>query len=450
MWRRIPTGQSLPWAELRDMTAAQYGEKFDSFRDQGYRVLDLESYQQNGQQRYAAIWVKNTNGRGWAARRDMTANGFGNWWKTYKDEGYRLVDFEAYPTAEGTRYAGVWRQNGDELSWAPKKAIDDAIVEFRDKFKVPGISVAIAQNGKLVYTRGFGYADIANQEVAHAGTVFRLASVSKPVTAALMMRLVEQNLLSLDQSNRSYVPELPQHHTHTVRQLFKHQAGIRHYRGSKRGEDCIVPNNPDWKDSSSTQYPTATEATKLFRDDPLMFSPGAKSCYTTHGYTVLGAAMERAANVPFATLVNRELTQKLDLPTLQLELLNQPHPERATLYRTKDDINDPNVPAAWDNISWKGPGGGMIASSVDLARFGVKLGNGLFLSKQKREELWKDTLSFSGAQNGAHSHLRVYFNEELVITVLSNQQIDLDKDDPEKDESGPGKLASTLASIIRK
>ncbi|MGI0492070.1 serine hydrolase [Alkalinema pantanalense CENA528] len=444
----VKNTDNTDWLENRDMSETTYADKFKTLSQQGYRVLDFESYQRNGQQQYAAIWVKN-NGRGWKTRRDLTANEFGNWWKTYNDEGYRLVDFEAYATPQGTRYAGVWRQNNDRANWAPKNAIDNAIEAYQDKFKVPGMSVAIAQNGKLVYTRGFGYADIAKQKVAHAGTVFRLASVSKPITAALMMRLVEQGRLDLDQASRTYVPTLPKHHTHTVRQLFKHQAGIRHYRGSQR-KDCIVPNNSDWKDSSSTQYATATAATALFRDDPLMFSPGTKSCYSTHGYTILGATMESAAKVSFATLIDRELAKGLNLPTLQLEVLSQPHPERATLYKTKDDINDANVPAAWDNISWKGPGGGMIASSVDLALFGARLSDGSLLSQQKREELWKTTLSFSGAQNGAQSHLRVYFNEGLVISVLSNQQINLDKDDPEKDELGPGNLASTLASIIRK
>jgi CubicO group peptidase (beta-lactamase class C family) len=446
----VKNTEGLDWVENRDMSEATYESKFKSLSNQGYRLLDLESYTRNGQQQYAAIWVKNTNGRGWKARRDMSATWFGNWWKTYNDEGYRLVDFEAYPTPQGTRYAGIWRQNNEKASWASKKAVDDAIEAYRDKFNVPGISVAIAQNGKLVYTRGFGFADIEDQKVAHAGTIFRLASVSKPITAALMMRLVERNLLSLDQSSQTYVPDLPKHHTHTVRQLFKHQAGIRHYRGSKRGEDCIVPNNSDWKDSSTTEYSTATEATKLFRNDPLMFSPGAKSCYSTHGYTILGAAMEGATKKSFAELVNLEITQGLDLPTLRLEFLSQPNSEWATLYRGKDDINDKNVSSERDPISWKGPGGGMVSSSVDLARFGVKLSDGSFLSKQKREELWKETLSFSGSQNGANSHLRVYFNEGLVIAVLSNQQINLDKDDSERDEVGPGKLASTLASIIRK
>ncbi|MBW4656480.1 MAG: serine hydrolase [Kaiparowitsia implicata GSE-PSE-MK54-09C] len=434
----VKDGQSLSWAEHRDMTAAQYGEKFDLFRDQGYRVLDLESYQQNGQQRYAAIWVKNTNGRGWAARRDMTASGFGNWWKTYKDEGYRLVDFESYPTAEGTRYAGVWRQNGDRLSWSGKKAADQAIAAYQNANKVPGISVAIARDGKILYSRGFGYADIANQEVAHAGTVYRLASVSKPITALLTMRLVDLGQLSLNDSTREHVPALPRFHSHTVDHLLRHRSGIRHYKTTDYQKDCnlTVSNTSNWQDFSATQYPTALAATVLFRQDSLLFEPDTQGCYSTHAYTVLGAALEGAGNASFSTLLNRELTQRLDLPTLQPEFLNQSNSERANIYRLS---NGSSVLSSRDNLSWKYPGGGLEASAMDMTRLGMKVFDGSVISAQSRNTLWPgSSLSRSGSQNGAKSFWRLYFNDKTVITVLSNQN-----------NGNPGELTETLGTIVK-
>lgn len=428
--------QILPWAEHRDMTQAQYKSKFDSFKNQGYRVLDFESYRQNGQQRYAAIWVKNTNGRGWVARRDMTANWFGNWWKTYKDQGYRLVDFEAYPTAQGTRYAGVWRQNGDRLSWSGKKAVDNAIKAYKNANNLPGISVVIARKGKILYSRGFGFADIDKQKVAHAGTVYRLASVSKPITSLLTMRLVDLNKISLDEATRSYVPSLPNHHTHEVGQLMRHRSGIRHYKGSYKNTNCEVPNNPAWKDSSNTQYPTAKQAATLFQNDPLMFSPGSKSCYSTHAYTVLGAALEGAAKMSFPALVNRELTQRLNLPTLRPEYRNQSNPERANIYKLS---NGKSVLSSRDNLSWKYPGGGLESSAMDLARLGMKVFNGSVISAQSLNTLWPgSTFSHNGAQNGAKSYWRLYFNDKTVIAVLSNQN-----------RGNPKELTNTLGSIVK-
>ncbi|MBD1847715.1 serine hydrolase [Cyanobacteria bacterium FACHB-63] len=447
----IKNTDNVNWVALRDMSGSAYAERFKSLSEQGYRQLDFESYVRDGEQQYAAIWVKN-NGGAWVSRHNMTATQYANLWKTYADEGYRLVDFEAYETPQGTRYAGIWRQNGEKLSWKPKKAVDDVISDYQKQFNIPGISVAIAQNGKLVYARGFGYTDIEQQKAAHSGTVYRTASVAKLITRALTLRLEDQNVLSIDKPTRTYVSILPQQHTHTVRQLLEHKSGIRHYRGSKR-ENCEVPNNPAWRDSSNTQYATSTQATELFRDDPLMFSPGAKTCYSTHAYTVVGAAIEGASKKSFASIFDREITQGLGLSTLRPEMISQANSERATLYRDKTSSAAENVPAARDNISWKTGGGGLETSSVDLARFGMKLLPGQsFLSKKSHDDLWggRKTIQHSGAQNGANSYLRIHSEKGTVIAVLSNQSLELAENDPNQDDAGIGKLTNAISNIVLK
>ncbi len=434
IWVKNTAG--LGWAEYRDMSKSSYASKFKEFKQKGYRVLDIESYKQGSTQKYAAIWVKNTNGRGWAARRDMDANWFGNWWKTYKDEGYRLVDFEAYPTAQGTRYAGVWRQNGNRLNWSGKTTVDNAIKQYKNENKLAGISVAIARNGKIIYSRGFGFADIENKKVYSADTVSRHASVSKLVTALLTMRLLDLNQISLDKSTRSYVSSLPNHHTHTVEQLMRHRSGIRHYRGSKR-KNCEVPNNSAWKDSSNTQYSTATQAATLFQSNPLMFSPGSKRCYTTHGYTVLGAALEGATNKSFSGLINREINQRLNIPTLKPEFRNQSNPERAKIYSLS---NGKSVPAKRDNLSWKYPGGGLESSAIDLTRLGMKVLDGSFVSEKSLNTYsTNNKLSHSGSQRGAKSYWWMNRSDKTVISVLTNQS-----------SGNPGELTKTIEGILQK
>ncbi len=335
----------------------------------------------------------------------------------------------------------------NRVNWEPKQKVDAAITAYQNKFNVPGMSVAIAQKGKIVYARGFGFADIAKQQKADSATVFRLASVSKPITMALTMRQVEKGL-SLEKPARFYVPQLPGHHTYTVGHLLKHQSGIRHYRGSKR-PNCEVPNNPNWKDSSNTQYPTATSATKLFSQDPLMFKPGSKPCYSTHAYTVLGAVLETSSKQSFTQLVNQELTQGLNLPSLRPENIKQANSKRVSIYKSKNDINDKNTPANRDNLSWKYAGGGLESNSVDLAKFGMKVIDGSFLSPQARQQLgWGNIFTYSGAQTGAESHLRLEFSKGIVIVVLSNQRISLDEDDPNQGQEGVGRLAKTISDVI--
>ena len=129
-------------------------------------------------QRYAAIWVKNTNGRGWYAYRDMTAQEYGNRWLQLRDGGYRVIDFEVYNTAQGTRYAGVWRQNGDRPNWRLKERVTALIEGYLKNNDIAGLGVAIAVDNQFRYLRGFGYADIAANRVFHSGTCLLYTSPS--------------------------------------------------------------------------------------------------------------------------------------------------------------------------------------------------------------------------------------------------------------------------------
>lgn len=437
----VKNNDGLGWRVRRGMTSSSFSEKFETYASQGYRLVDIESYQHNNQQRYAGIWVRNTNNRAWKARRGMGSKAFGNYWKTYRDQGYRLVDFEAYATANGPRYAGVWRQNNERHNWPARRTVDAAIKSHQEQFNIPGVSVTVMHKGKTVYSRGFGHADMGDQKVAHAGTVYRLASVSKPITAALTMRLDDLELFNIEDDTRIHVPSLPNFHSHTVEQLMRHRSGIRHYAGSQR-TNCEVPDDPSFSDSSATQYATATAATALFRNDGLMFSPGAKSCYSTHAYTVLGAAMEGATGLSYSDLVEQQLNDGLGLSTLRTENRSQSNSDRATLYQTKNSVNANNTPVTADNISWKYPGGGLESSSVDLARFGQAILDDTFLSAAARTKSFGNgNYGHSGAQRGAQSVIKLNESEDLVIAILTNQWVRVDG-------AGPSNLANEIESIV--
>ena len=77
------------------------------------------------------------------------------------------------------------------------KYIDSAIINFKQKWKIPGISVAIAKDGRLIYAKGFGYADTINKEPVTTNSLFRTASCAKTITAIGVMKLIENNKLSL-------------------------------------------------------------------------------------------------------------------------------------------------------------------------------------------------------------------------------------------------------------
>jgi CubicO group peptidase (beta-lactamase class C family) len=203
----------------------------------------------------------------------------------------------------------------------------------------------------------------------------RLASLSKPVTAVLTMKLVEEGRLALDDSIRKFMPELPTWYDRvTIRRLLAHQSGIREYSGL----DEVF---------STKHYKNLGEAAhSIFIESPLLFEPGTKTAYTTYGYTLLGAALERAIGQSFNKIVEARLRG------FALDDFSALVPARVRPYRKNSAIAWENAPAF--DASNKYPGGGMVSSADDYASFLIEVGSGRVLQNDTLKVMWtRQTLS---------------------------------------------------------
>src|SRR5262245_12602343 len=109
--------------------------------------------------------------------------------------------------------------------------VADLVEEARNEWQAPGMSVAVVVDGRLAWSRGFGVADVENDVEARPDTVYRIASISKPICATAVMQLVEKGKLSLDDPVTKHVPDFPDHGLGiTLRHLLTHTSGIRHYK----------------------------------------------------------------------------------------------------------------------------------------------------------------------------------------------------------------------------
>ena len=161
---------------------------------------------------------------------------------------------------------------------------------------IPGLSVAVAVDGAVVWSGGYGLADAENFVPATAATMYRTASMGKSITATTAMRLAEEGKLSLDVPIQKYCPAFPEKQWPlTARHLLSHTGGIRHYGGPHDVEE----------QTSTIHYPTLVAALAPFKNDPLKFEPGTDSLYSTYGYDVLGCVIEGAAGVPFMDAIRR-------------------------------------------------------------------------------------------------------------------------------------------------
>lgn len=241
-----------------------------------------------------------------------------------------------------------------------------AVLAEMSRLGIPGLSLAVAQGDAVFYQAAFGFADVENGVPARPETVYRLASVSKPMTAVVVLRLAEQGALELDAPVWRYCPDFPaQPFTVSARQLLGHQGGVRHYRADEP--------------TLARHFESQAEALALFRDDPLEYEPGTAMRYTTYGYNLLGCvAVGAAGGTPFLALLDRLVFVPAGMTAAGADDVRKITPHRAQGYLRDAEGRLRN--SALADMSYKVPGGGLSARAADVARFGAALLAGRLLS----------------------------------------------------------------------
>ena len=184
---------------------------------------------------------------------------------------------------------------------------DQTITDFMRKHAIPGGAVAVLRDGKLIYARGFGYADVENKMPVQPDALFRIASVSKPITAAAIMKLVEEGKLELDDRIAPFIAHLTPAPGATVDPRWE-QITIRHLLTHTGGWDRTKPNGGfDPIDrpliaAAAVNAPAPASPETLIRymkGMPLDFNPGEKFVYSNLGYIILGRVIERVSGIPY-------------------------------------------------------------------------------------------------------------------------------------------------------
>ncbi|WP_442482636.1 serine hydrolase [Aeoliella sp. SH292] len=180
------------------------------------------------------------------------------------------------------------------------ESIDRVVQEFMKQHSVPGCSLAITENGRLVYSRGFGYSDIAAGEQVEPTDLFRIASVSKPITALAIMQLVDEGKLTLDTPVfdilTEYEPHLEEGAKFDERQ---NQITIRHLLDHRGGWDRDVSFDGMFQSvrfARALDTPPPAEHNEIIRAMmglPLDFNPGERYAYSNYGYCLLGRVIEK-------------------------------------------------------------------------------------------------------------------------------------------------------------
>jgi CubicO group peptidase (beta-lactamase class C family) len=300
------------WVARHGLTPVQYQAAFDQFTRQGYRLSVVSGYRDGGSDRYAAIWTK-AQGPQWSARHGTPAAHYQAVFDNHRYQSWEPDYVEAFNGADGVRFNTLWRNttfSAKDLALIENKA--RAYMRAND---MPGLSIAVMRNDKLVYAAGFGVADKDSGMPVSPVHRFRIASVSKPITHVAIVNL--DNATSMNLGDRVFGANSvlggtfatpannPDIEDITVDHLVRHRAGFRRI-------------NKDGNNSDPMFAYTGTNHAGLINwaleNYPLGYTPGTtpagltgNDMYSNFGYCLLGRVIEARSGKSYEAYVRDAL-----------------------------------------------------------------------------------------------------------------------------------------------
>ena len=299
------------------------------------------------------------------------------------------------------------------------------------KNKIPGLAITVSKEGSIVWSKGFGFADISNEIMVNPdSTIFRIGSVSKPIAALALLKIVEDGLIALDSSLYRYVSYFPKKkYDITIKQLGTHLSGIRNYKDNEfRNKKPL----------------SIREGISLFEHDTLLFKPGSNFAYTSFNWNLISLAIQEQAQVPFEEFVKARVLCPFKM-TRTFPDKNQDLVGKAVFYKKvgrRQFEPESNV-----NNYFKLASGAYLSTASDLNKFGNALLNDSLVnynqlkpyitSQRLNNDLSKPTFYGIGFQVsydakgrdyfghvgnglGSYSVLYVYPKYKIVIAILIN------------------------------
>jgi len=272
----------------------------------------------------------------------------------------------------------LWAQNANQ--YAEKiKVFEEFVKKQMEIDKIPGLSIGFMKDD-FVWAKGFGYADLENETPATEKSAYRLASVTKPMTAVAVLQLVEKGEIDLDAEVQSYVPYFPRKRWPvTVRQLLGHLGGISHYRAS---EELHIKEHKDTR-----------EAVAIFENFDLVAEPGTKYSYSSYGYNLLGAVVEGGAKQSYGDYMRQNIWKPLGMTDTRMDDPNELHPNRIRGYRL---IEGELKNSEFIDISSRFAAGGTRSTVIDLLKFVKGLSSKKALSQESIDQMFTSMATKDG------------------------------------------------------
>jgi len=265
---------------------------------------------------------------------------------------------------------------------SPEKLTDGFYNSLNEKH-YPGIAVLVAQDGKVLYKKGFGYANIKDQVPVTPDTKFRIGSVTKQFTASAILKLQENNLLSVNDKLSKFIPDFPRGDEVTIHQLLTHTSGIHSYTGKSDFFDRVTKTiSPD----SLILY---------FKNDPYDFNPGDRFLYNNSGYFLLGYIIGKVSGKPYDVYLKETFFDPLGMKNTGVHYAGIKLDHEAKGYSKKDGKYEESL--NWD-MSWAGGAGALYSTVDDLLKWNQALYGGKVISEKSLKAARTPVVLNSGAE----------------------------------------------------
>jgi len=279
---------------------------------------------------------------------------------------------------------GNVRLTNDNSSGREFSVAEKTIKSFMKKWSITGASIAVSMDGKLIYAKGFGYTDTVSHEEIQPYHKFRIASISKLVTAIAVMKLWEEGKLSLDDKifgpggilNDPYFsnPKDKRVYDITVAHLLSHEGGWSVRWGDQMFMPLIIADNMGVKPPADTRT-----IIRFALDKRLHFTPGSGKAYSNLGYSILGLVIEAVSGMPYEEFCKKEVLEPLGIYDMSMahNLQSEREPFEVSYYAPSDIVLKPSIYGTGELVSPSyggndiealGGAGAWLATAPDLIR----------------------------------------------------------------------------------
>ena len=313
-----PNPNKIVWNYALD-TQAEFVDRLNVMAETGVRPIFVDH---NGHGDFASVWRDNRVQDGYLAHVGLTSSGYQSRYNLYKASGYYPLMTMGGGSGSATRYTAIWVKNPSTIPFTFRKTglnvsamagVDDWMEDFMRDNRIRGGQIAVARHGRLVHARGYTFAEPSYQTVLPT-SLFRIASLHKPLTGILALRAVQEGRVSLDTKvwgNMNFTP---------FQDLRTRDVTVDHCLTHSGGWNRTATFDPMFFDlqiapAIGANLPIDVQDIWRFMSsqNSLQFTPGTQNRYSNYGYALVGEVLENRYGQSYTSLIDEKIFDVLGL-----------------------------------------------------------------------------------------------------------------------------------------